>query len=187
MSYLMDSTQTNAAQVNPRGDVVMSLLDGSTNTFSASASGFSPLASDIFTITGSASKTIHITRISVSGTATLAVNMAISLLRRSNANTGGTLTTAVAVVHDTTNIASTGLIQLYTTAATSLGTSSGALRVANLFVSTLVSTPLAQVWTFGDGPRQALVLRGVSQVLAINFSSAPAGGTFAVDVEWFEQ
>lgn len=91
------------------GNVKTLLLDSSGNlqtaaavakaTYAAAIVGLASVAAatDLFTITGSASKTVRITRVSISGLATSASAIAVPLIKRSAANTGGTATSPASV------------------------------------------------------------------------------------------
>lgn len=165
-------------------------------TYSATAFGIVPAASatDVFTITGSESKTIYIHKIQVSGTRTAHAHNQVILLKRSTANSGGTSTTRTAVPHDSTNAAATATVTSYTANPT-LGTLVGEL--ASNTLSLPVQTPSnAQgnggsvtpwLWEF-TSIGQPLVLRGTSQVLSINFNSVTiTGGNLNFSIEWSEE
>jgi hypothetical protein len=64
-------------------------------SFAVAGVGITPAATptDLLTITGSATRTVHIRRITVSGLATTAGTMDVSLVRRSTADAGGTIVT----------------------------------------------------------------------------------------------
>src|SRR6267143_1654293 len=68
-------------------------------TYSAAIVGMSPatLATDIFTITGSATKTIRISHIEITATATLNGGATFLLVKRSTANSGGVSSSPTAV------------------------------------------------------------------------------------------
>ena len=71
-------------------------VDGGKATCSAAKIGLVPASSatDVFTITGSATKTVRVTRIEITATTTAATPAALDvlLLKRSTANSGGTST-----------------------------------------------------------------------------------------------
>lgn len=165
-------------------------VDGNKATYSAGVTGLVPAATatDIFTITGSASRTIKITRVAVSATQTTGGTVNVSLLKRSTANTAGTSTAVAAVAHDSTSAAATATVLAYTANPT-LGTIVGsAIRTNKLFVSTATATGDDKVWTFGDRPSQCPVLRGTTQVIAVNLNATTVtGGSFAINIEWTEE
>lgn len=176
-------------------------IDGQKATYSAAKVGLVPASSatDIFTVTGSATKTVRITRIALTATTTSATPAALDvlLLKRSTANTGGTSTgSPTAVPHDSDNAAVSATVLAYTanpTVGTLVGT---ALRNAKFFqtlgTSTATDFPAKDqiVWEFGrHAGAQAIVLRGTSEVLAINLNgvTATATASFDIDVEWTEE
>lgn len=147
---------------------------------------------DVFTIVGSASKTVRVTRFSCTGTSTAAASIPVVLNKYlTAATTGGTATTATAVPADSNDSAATAVVKAYTAAGT-VGTGGAAIR------SSLLQTGLpagnAQVpltWDFsGRVPTRAgVILRGVNQALALTVgaSALSAGTALNCDVEWTEQ
>jgi hypothetical protein len=159
-------------------------------TYSASAVGVTTAASatDIVTITGSASATIHVNRMTCSGTSTAIGAGLLNVVRRSTANSAGTSAALTAVTHDTTNPTASATLLSYTANPT-LGTTVGTIRTAVLNTTptgttTYFAGPL--VFDFSGSP---IVLRGTTQVLAINGNGAslPGGTALSCSVEWSEQ
>ncbi len=101
-------------------------------TYSASVNGFTLAATptDIFNIIGSATKTIRVTKIRLTGTTTSGspISVSVMLTKRSTANTGGTRATAINVPHDSTSAAGTANVGNYTANPTALGTLVGNIR-----------------------------------------------------------
>jgi acyl dehydratase len=170
--------------------IPVSLSTPSQATYSAVALGIVPAASatDVFTITGSASKTISITAISIDGLATTSGAMKMQLMKRSSANTGGTSTAVTAVPFDSNDAAASATVLAYTSNPI-VGTPVGTLET---FIQAFPST--AQTYsddgndfTYGTIGKP-IVLRGVAQTLAINLNgaSAPAGGTLDIKMTWTE-
>lgn len=166
--------------------------EGQKATYSAAAT-FTPAAllpTDVFTITGSATKTIRIQKISINGTNTGNTNAFLSLIRRSSANTGGTSTTLTNVPADSTQAAGTATVRTYTVNPT-LGTTVGAFRTDAIFLPTLASTNAGGdiSYEFGAPHNKAIVLRGISEVAAVNVGGVTIGGTtvFAIDITWTEE
>lgn len=194
----VNSTANGALHVNLRdnaGDELtvlpVVLTDYSRVTYSAAslASNLPTLATDFFTITGSATKTIRILSIScefVGG----GVVVAVQLLKRSTANINGTSTTLTAVPHDSTNGVATATARVYTVNPGTLGTLVGALR-AERTPSPLASSttnPENVRYEFGIRPSQPITLRGTGEVLAFNLNGTTlSGGAVSVFVEWTEQ
>lgn len=166
-------------------------VDGIRQTFSAAVNGLvsGTAATDIFTITGSGTKTIRVLRIQLSGTQTLSASVNVFLVKRSSANTGGTSTTLTLVPHDSNNSAATATVRSYTVNPTVLGTTVGSLRTERLTIpapAALIDDDI--VWSFGDRPGQAIVLRGTAEVLAINLAGTTvAGSSLDISIEFTEE
>lgn len=174
-------------QVGARGDVQTSLMDGNKASYSASVTGAAGVVGDTLTLTGSATKTIRVTRLSLTGIATAATDLDIQVIKRSTADTAGTSSGVTACPHDSANSAASATALLYTVAPTP-GTPVGTpIRAAKVFAATAATAPVIQSWDFGNGPKQGIVLRGIAQVIAVNFSAALTGGSFDIDIEWTEE
>lgn len=163
-------------------------------TYSA-ALNFTPAvtaAKDIFTITGSATKLIRVTRISCSGTSTAAASIPVLVNKYTGATTGGTATTGTAVAADSSDIASaTAVVKAYTVAPTS-GTGGGAVRAGTLQTSVPAgnaAVTLAYDFSTRIPERLGIILRGTAQELAITVGATAlsAGTSLNCDVEWTEQ
>jgi hypothetical protein len=165
-------------------------------TYGATQKSLVPAASatDVFTITGSASKTVYIHKIIVTGNRTAHAHDLIVLIKRSTANSGGTSSTLTSVSYDSTNAAATAVVRSYTANPT-LGTAVGEIYAKR--VSFPVQTPSnAQgnggsvnpwQWIYSD-IGQPIVLRGTSQVLAVNLNAVTiAGGNIQCSIEWSEE
>lgn len=163
---------------------------GVQKTYSASATfSIAALATDIFTITGSASKTIVISSFTITGTATSATVATLDIVKRSTANTVGTPTTITNVASDSANAASTATVLSYAGVPTT-GTLVGAIRSFKVFLPPpsggTANSPSAPL----IGPQdftQSVTLRGTGEVLAFNIKGVTiAGASFSASVEWIE-
>lgn len=158
-------------------------------TYSASVAGLvtALVATDIFTITGSASKTVKITQIQVAATGNNN-NVDLDLIKRSTANTGGTSTSRTAVPHDSTDAAATATVLAYTVNPT-LGTPVGTVRATNFATASAISPQADRVvFDFGASISKPIVLRGTSQVLAVNLNgNTIAAPAVDISVEWTEE
>src|SRR6185295_897807 len=144
---------------------------------------------DVFTIYGSGTKTVRIIRVEVSATENTAAIRDVVLIKRSTANTGGTSTSPTRVTYDSSNAAATATVLAYTANPT-LGTGVGNIRTAKIDVpaTNLVGSTDRIMWTFGDRPSQAVVLRGTSEGLAVNLNSVTsANNSFDISIEWTEE
>jgi hypothetical protein len=166
--------------------------DGLRATYGASISGLASASSatDIFTIIGSATKTIRVTRLEISGTQTTAASALVSLILRSAADTGGTSSTPTVIPYDSNSAAGTAVVRAYTANPAALGSAVGTVKNFLLFLPAPATTAVGQLVAlgFGDRPAQAIVLRGVAQTLAVNLGGTTiTGGSFNINIEWTEE
>lgn len=145
-------------------------------------------ATDTCTITGSATKTVKVRRIYFGMVATTAITDPVAILKRSTANSGGTATVDTPVPHDSNNSAATATVKFYTANPTT-GTLVGVIldplvSVGNLTTGGAQATP--SQFMFGQ-LGQPIVLRGTSQVLAVNLNSFGYSGNLTTcGFEWTE-
>lgn len=170
---------------NTIGSVVIS--DSTLATYGASATAIASAASatDIFEIGGSATKTVRVRRLQISGVATTTGTSDIQIVKRSTANSGGTSTGATAVPHDSASAAVTATVKAYTANPT-LGNAVGTLMAAKITTPNVTATvtvvPLIVEF------KNPVVLRGTAQQLAVNLNGVSVvGGSFNVDVTWTEE
>ena len=183
-----------AATSNPPALVynTNSPVDGGKATYRASTTALASASSatDIFTITGSASKTIRITRLEISGQQTTAAAAQVIVLVRSTANSGGTASTLTAVPHDSNSPAATAVVKAYTANPTT-GNLVANIYAGYVFLAAPGTATVGSdkvVLDYGNRPGQAIVLRGTSQVLAVNLNGATVtGGAFDINVEFTEE
>lgn len=163
-------------------------------TYTAVAVGLVPAASatDFLTLTGSATKTVKVTRANCTGISTAAATALLVALKRSTADTAGTSTTLTAVPSDSNLAAATAVAKAYTANPTT-GTLVGNLRAHYVTTSTAASSQVPIELTpfeFGSfGANYPVVLRGVAQTFALNGNGASFSGgtTLACSVQWTEQ
>lgn len=168
------------------------IQDNTKATYAAAVVGlsFANNPTDIFTITGSATKTVKIRHISIDGTQTTAASRAVILLKRSTANAGGNSTTLTAVPFDSNNPAATATVRAYTTNPGTLGTLVGNMQSEKLLIPVVGSTT-DDALTFSQleaSLEQPITLRGANEVLAINMNGVTsAGNVMNVDIIWTEE
>lgn len=152
--------------------------------YSASAVGIvgANPATDVFTITGSATKAVRIHNIVLTGTLVAALVRDILLIKRSTANTAGTSTTLAGIPLDSNSAAATAVVRAYTANPT-LGNTVGTVRVRRIGVPT---TGAATIDVAEFAFTVPLTLRGTSQVLAVSFNNVANSVTFSAYVEWSE-
>lgn len=175
-------------QYNTDGSLVKA-IDGVSKTYSASITGLvvAAAATDFFMITGSATKTIRITKIEVIGTATAAAATDITIIKRSTLNDAGTFSTLTSIPHDSSDAAATAVIKAYTADPATLGTSVGNILSHKLFLSTAATQPYAWKILFGDRASKSIVLRGASECLCLNYNGRTnAGNAISISVEFIE-
>ena len=179
-------------QTNPSKMQVTATSNHENDVFySATALDLAPAnnGTDILTIQGSATKTIKLTKLIVSGTTTGATTQFdVILLRRSTGNTGGSATTISPAVYDTQYAAASAVVKSYTTNPTTLGTLVGTITAQNLTlvksnaVMQLIPVNLFLRITASDG----IVLRGVNDYLCVNLNSTTTAGLLNITAEWTE-
>lgn len=156
-------------------------------TYSAAFFGLVPvttIGTDQVCISGSASKTIRVQRITIWGTtATANQTVALNLVRRASVDTGGTAATTTAnpantiAKRDPSAAASTATLVSYTAAPTITDSSPTYVESQLLTMSLVVSTLGAFPTDFNYGTDNsnlvnAPVLRGAAQQLCINNAAA---------------
>jgi hypothetical protein len=145
------------------GNVGSAPVDGYKATYVASVSAMSTtIASDVFVLTGSATKTIRVTRVEVYCVSGAATTTTWQLIKRSTVDTAGTTSAATVIAIDSSNAAASATATGYTVAPT-LGTSVGPVRTWRGSVAT---TGTGVTWDFGGGrpvavPRLAWYLAAV--------------------------
>jgi len=182
---------TFATVPNPDGSVTGTVNTESqkaTYSFATAGTAIAAAATDLLTISGSATKTIRVLSVGIGGTATAAGVLDAVLIKRSVANNGGTSANPTAVAHDSTDLAATATLGVYTANASTLGTSIGPLRAAKLNLSTTTGVGQPVVYNFTNLNDKAPVLRGTNQVLALNLNGGTAAGSSAdLWIEWTEE
>lgn len=169
-------------------------MDGYKATYSTATLSLAPAAtpSDVCTLTGSASKTIRVTRVTFSASQTNSDLENILLLKRSSANSAGTSISSNGVPHDSASASGTATFRSYTANPT-LGTLVGPIVTRKQLV--IATAPLATApemdWLplyEAVRPSQSIVLRGTAEVLSINLNGVTlTGGSINCGMEWTEE
>lgn len=174
--------------VNDQGSPI-----GSTATYRVTLADFAPAATatDILTISGSATKIIKITHIQVTADATGAEHIDLYLYKRTAANTGGTIVNPPVVKYDSLSDAQTAIVNSYTANPSALG---AGILIAGDHYQVPAATGnsfFAPPWKedFGIRNNQPIILRGASELFTFNFAGhvVPAGLNFYISVEWTEE
>ena len=172
--------------VNALGAAAVYLESSNKAAYKATITPVTPPATptDIVTLYGSATKTVRITKITLGSTQTTPGINDWYLVKRSTANTGGTSTTITSVPLDSTFPAATAVMRRYTANPTALGTLVGNLSIENILSPSASPTTAAtnyapHTWDFTNNP---LVLRGVTEGVAINFNGAALPPGLSVNI-----
>ena len=183
--------ETSGIRIDSKGRLITTQEKRATYSAACVNLAIAAAGTDFFTITGSASKTIIVKRIRFSASSSTTVQSNIGLCRRSTANTGGTSTTLTNVKHDTTNSPATAVVRAYTANPT-LGTLVEYLRwidYTSMAPSSNSPTDIRE-FAFGIEEDQGIILRGLNEVLALNFNEQTvtfgAGVGYNLSVEWRE-
>lgn len=147
-----------------------------------------------FLIEGSATKTITVKRIAVSGMTLTAVQyLAINVGKFSTAASGGTSTSAPLVPMDSASAAATASAVRYYTAAPTAGTLLGTVATSRVLAQATTAAaaglPRDFLFDFGDmRETKGIILRGTAQGCGLFWPTAPASAvTLSVDIEWTEE
>jgi hypothetical protein len=163
----------------------VSIIDGQKDTYVATVSGMSTtIASDVFRLSGSATKVIRVTRIEVICIAGVATTTTLGIYKRTTANSGGTTAAATIMAQDSVQPATSASATGYTVASTpGTGNLVRAWRGSMATAGTLVT------WDFGGTrPSKCPVLRGTAEGLAINNGTAiGTSGNWTIAVEYTEE
>lgn len=161
-------------------------------TYGAVAAGIVSVASatDIFTITGSATKTVYPLTITVSGLATAAAFVDMYIRKRSTANTAGTSSAPTRVAFSSSNLAVSATVLAYTANPTQ-GTLVGDVMMKRVPLLTSGAVPFNPEVVFDFRPQMGagspVCLNGITEVLALNLNGVTVtGGTFDVSIVWAE-
>jgi hypothetical protein len=179
------------------GKYVGAAADG--DTLALSTSGFRPTyrytavditpvatATDVLTLTGSATKTIRVTKVTIMGSSTASSIYDVYLVKRSAANTGGTLTNPTASSADSTDATAAGVLSLYTANPSALGAGI-VVEASKVYLGTAAITSPTVSYTWGTRGDKAPILRA-GESLAINFNggAVPTGASLYMTFEWTE-
>lgn len=192
--------QAQSPGINSPFNAVWSIpLDSIKRTYGIAFTGLVAAAgaTDIEQICGSASSLVKVTRMRISGRATAAAGMDVQVIKRSAANTGGTINASApwsgsfvtGFNYDTADAAPTALTATWTANPT-LGTQVGVIDSAQVALSVAATTVGGAItnFDFGNRPGKAVTLRGAAQCLSLNLNAQTfAGNLLDVSIEWTEE
>lgn len=177
-------------QVNARGELRVAVDSvrqrasySAVATFTAASS-----ATDIFTISGSDTKTVRVSRITVYGTRTTAGLVTLQLLKRGTANTGGTSSNANRVRRDAADDGGTAVVKSYTANPT-LGSLIGQVDGAIALIPAVGGAVGVDVVRFEcvESDKQP-TLYTAAQSLCVNLGGVTVtGNSFVCIAEWTEE
>lgn len=185
------------AQVNTVPQIGVLTSIAKQPTYSAASVGLVPAsaATDILCINASATKTISVREIIISGTAGTAITTPILLNRHATLNTGGTAATSLAlpvgVPNVSTDVAATAVLTAYTANPTITDAAPALLAApaVSFSVTTGTNTPFilnggSLVDTFSKGYDLA---KNTTQQLCLNLNGATVTtGVLAITLSWVE-
>jgi hypothetical protein len=189
---------SNGALAQQQVDSVGSLCvnnEGRRNTYRGVSVAFTPVAAvsyPLWTISGSSTKTVRITRLHIAAFCTTGTALpARATLYKFSSNSGGTQVAGTASLMDSNNAAATAVFGNYTTIPTTAAVIGGPIQADVLSWITQSATvpqpPTAIVdWTFGTNGGQQLVLRGASQWAGFYLSAIGTTPVMSVTCEWVE-
>ena len=186
---LFNGTTVDRARSAPGGlGVALVSSDGAKATYGVIGVAITPAATptDVVNVVGSATKTLRVKRVAVSGLATTAGSIDVSLVKRTAVNTGGTSSAPTIGQHDSSDAAATGTVAQYSVNPTGLG---AGVAIKNQKLNLGLSGASGTVsWDFSTRNDKAVVLRGVAQSLAINLNgqALPAGAQISYEIEFEE-
>jgi hypothetical protein len=169
-----------------KNELVISAIDGSAFTFAASISGVAGFTGDILSIAGNASNVVRVVHADVSITAPTFGMTTVLLQRRTMPDSGGGPTTVNYTPKDTNNGAPVSSVTTYSSAPTPGVPAGSPVRSAQYAVEATTGPLQFQVWEFGQGPQQAIVLRGTSQGVCLNLGTLPTGSIVSATFVWTE-
>lgn len=165
---------------------------GKNATYRAAAKSFTLAATptNVCVLTGSATKTVYVKSVSVTGLKTTAGLSQVLLRKQTVADTGGTPVAGTAVAMDSTSSAATAAVAHYTANPT-VGTGTVFYSNYMLFQAPAGTSDVnVHRIRFGEDADtgQYGVLRGVAQQIAVALDGATlTGGTFNCNWEWIEK
>lgn len=157
-------------------------------SFKAASAPFTPGATpqDVFSITGSATRIVRVTRMAITTVQTTAGMNAWALAKRATANSAGTSATVARVPDDDSYPAATATVLQYTANPT-LGTLIGNVWSGRVASPAPASAPAGSFEVVVNGNGIA-TLTGITDVLAWNLGgiALPAGLSVQASVYWTE-
>jgi hypothetical protein len=190
LSQALDPNNSNAREVRVAIDDVMSKL---TPTFSVCASLFTLPAApqDVIQVVGSATKTVRIKKVRLSGQATTLKQWPVKFIRRVSALTGGTQVAPPVNAMDYSDIGNaTAVVTHFTTLDTAVAANpaSSVLLATELDLTAPAALSACRTFEFSSQGEKPIVLRGAADCLVINLGGGAltAGEKLSYSITWEE-
>lgn len=178
---------------------VTCIQDSGVATFSVTSIGIVPAATptDIFCLTGSATRTIRVKQVRVTGTAGTAINITTYLMKHTIANTGGTAASTEAtglptVVQMDSSLAAVSATATAYTANPTIDATRAFFSAQTMLlpVTSTAVTAAPALWLFDPASSFAPpALRGIAQQLCVGYNgvTTPSSGVVSVNMIFTEQ
>jgi hypothetical protein len=171
-------------------DVNYANTEGLKRTYSVVIADFVPAATatDFLTIVGAVGKTVTVTQIRITASATATISQGVYLYKRTALNTAGTATQPSIAKHDSADAAPAAVVNQYSANPSGLG--AGILiRSERLALAATTAGIFPVIWTFADRPAKGIKLKNATENLAFNWAGAavPAGTNLHIVIEWTEE
>lgn len=163
------------------------LPDLSLKRYRASSKFAASSTTDNWRISGNASNTVIVTKLTVTCTETTAGQVSVQLIKRSTAGSGGTAASVTAVPLDSNKAAASSVVNSYTGTGPTVGTAVGDIDDAQFGCMAAATASPNDIYIPATSPSAPIaVLRGTAEGIALNFGGALTGGNLTVAVEWIE-
>ena len=162
-------------------------------TYSYRADNITPVANatDVLLLVGAKGKCIRVTKIAISGSATAAALLDMTITKRTFINIGGTFTIPTATKYDPFDPAPSGVLHLYTANPTSLGNGTG-LEGDKIYLhaqTTPAGEPTHWSVDYTGIEAKCPILRSANDCVSIGFAgqTIPDGTSLFMYIEWTEE
>jgi hypothetical protein len=176
----------NAQAHGTRSELQVSMLDGSVNTYGVASGSLSAFNGQLLQMAGNASNVVRITHIDVSLTALAVGVTTVSLQRFQTTASGGSPSGFNTAKNDPSNPGAQSQLVSYGSAPLGGVPTGGNIRSAALEIGVGGTAPTVLSWDFGNGPKQGLILRGVSDFMGLLIGAIAGTTNATISWEWTE-
>jgi len=145
--------------------------------------------SDVIEIAGSATKTVRVKKLVISGRATTAAQWAVTLVKRVAAHSDGTWSTPSIVAYDHGSATASAVVRHATAHGTAIAAdpASSVLDTREMMFTTATTVPGTITFDFSKSTDQCPILRGAAQTLCVALTGTIAGNEkMSYSVTWSE-